>query len=81
MLGLLCKFGNSGGLYLWISDDLIPRGNNLLFQKRSNKFLSLFFINLFILKQAPSVKNKIRLEFNVAGCLDCKNESLSQATK
>lgn len=45
------------------------------------KQVSLFFINLFILKQAPFVKNKIRLEFNFAGCLDCKNESLSQATK
>lgn len=40
-----------------------------------------FFINLFILKQAPFVENKSRLEFNLAGCLDCKNESISQATK
>lgn len=40
-----------------------------------------FFINLFILKQAPFVKNKSRLEFYFAGCLDCKNESINQATK
>lgn len=39
------------------------------------------FIKLFILKQAPFVKNKSRLEFNFAGCLDCKKESISQATK
>lgn len=47
--------------------------------KQAPLFIS--FINLFILKQAPFVKNKIRLEFNFAGCLDCKNESISQATK
>ena len=64
-----------------VSDDLILHGNNLPFRKSQTNSFIYFLLTFFILKQAPFVQNKSSLEFNFAGCLDYKNESLSQVTK
>lgn len=75
--GTLFKFGKSGEYNntYGVSDDSFSMAIICL---RKVKQTPLFiFINLFISKQAPFVQNKNRLEFNFAGCLDYKNESVS----